>query len=101
VLITWNTNRHIAAKDPLTYLRERTVRSGLSEELADEVIRNRLATHLVPYEALAVGGYADVQNVDARRDRIRDDYQRFREARAELLLPAIRELCGGGVWPSV
>lgn len=100
-LITWNTNRNIGAKDPLTYLKERTARSGLDEQLADEVIRTRLATHLVPYEALAVGGYAETQDGDARRSRLQTDYRRFLEARAALLLPPIKELCSGGVWPSI
>jgi hypothetical protein len=101
VLITWNTNRNIGAKDPVTYLRERTARSGLTDELADEVIRHRLATHLVPYDALAVGGYSEMSDSDARRERLRADYQRFLEQRAELLLAPVKELCNGAVWPSV
>jgi hypothetical protein len=101
VLITWNTNRNIGTKDPVTYLRERTARSGLPDELADEAIRHRLATHLVPYDALAVGGYSEMNDSDARRERLRADYQRFLEQRAELLLPPIKEVCNGAVRPSV
>ena len=101
VLITWNTNRDIGAKDPVTYLRERTARSGLTDDLADEVIRHRLATHVVPYDDLAVGGYSEMTVSDVRRERLRADYQRFLEQRAELLLSPIEELCNGAVWPSI
>jgi hypothetical protein len=99
-LITWNTNRNISAKDPLTYLTERTKRSKLGEELGDQVVRARLASHLIPYDALAVGGYLAIADLEKRRNAIQADYQRFLEARTELLLTPVRTLCEGGIWPA-
>jgi hypothetical protein len=100
-LITWNTNRNIGAKDPLSYLEERTRRTQQSGQVGEEVVRTRLASHLVPYDALAVGGYAEIAEPEARQARIKDDYQRFLEARAALLLPPINKLCKGDMWPVV
>ncbi len=51
-LITMSTNRNVAAKEPLTYLSERIARADLGEE----VVRDRLRSHLVPYELLRAGG---------------------------------------------
>lgn len=96
-LITWNTNRNISAKEPLQYLRERAERSALGEE----EIRGRLATHLIPYNELAVGGYEEMTDRVAAQMRIQEDYERFIAARAELMLSAIRTLCDGRRWPEV
>ena len=89
-LITWNTNRHIAAKEPLKYLEEQAQRGqlGLPE------LKSRLASHSIPYDELAVGGYDQFAD-DDRADRVREDYDRFLTARAELLLPTITALCAG------
>ena len=96
-LVTWNTNRNIAAKEPLNYLRERAERSTLGE---DE-IRARLTSHLIPYEALAAGGYDEMRDQAAAQTRVREDYERFLTARAELLLNPIRVLCEGRRWPEM
>ena len=96
-LITWNTNRNISAKEPLKYLRERAERSALGEE----EIRGRLATHLIPYDELAVGGYEEMTDRVAAQTRIQEDYERFIAVRAELMLSAMRTLCDGRRWPEV
>jgi hypothetical protein len=57
-LVTWNTNRNISAKEPLRYLQERVARAQLGEA---EIVA-RLATHLIPFDALNVGGYATIQD---------------------------------------
>lgn len=90
-LITWRTNRTISAKEPVRYLLDRVERSTLGE---DE-IRRRLASHYVPYDNLAVGGYDAIADAEARRDKVRADYDAFLTARAELLLGPIRALCAG------
>jgi hypothetical protein len=46
VLITMNTNRNISAKEPLKYLAERVDRA----ELGESVVRDRLRSHVVPFE---------------------------------------------------
>ena len=61
-LITWRTNRVIAAKEPLSYLSDRISGAGV---LGAEIIRERLRTHLVPYDELAVG-WADAIDGEVR-----------------------------------
>ena len=73
-LITWRTNRKIAAKTPKDYLEARAADAHLGE---DEV-RSRLESHMVPYEALIAG-----------------DYDAFVEARAARLHDAMIRLCRG------
>ena len=94
-VVTWNTNRNISSKEPLAYLMERTERSALGEE----AIRGRLNSHLIPYEPLAVGGYAEIADADARAEKIKSDYEAFLAARAEMMIPAMRALCDGRNWP--
>lgn len=98
-LITWNTNRAISAKEPLKYLRERVQGTGLAEELGLEEIKTRLASHVVPFDALNVGDYSGIGQETDRKERIQRDYQRFLESRAQLFLDPIRKLCEGDRWP--
>jgi len=93
-LITWRTNRNIGAKEPIAYLRERVVRANLGEA----EIRHRLASHVVPFDELNMGGYADISDPPQRADRIRGDYQRFITARAEVFRDAAVQLCRGEAW---
>ena len=90
-LVTWNTNRTIAAKEPLAYLRERVEKAPLGEDQ----IRSRLASHLIPYDALNVGGYANFACDEERVDRISDDYRKFLERRAEIIHERVLRLCHG------
>lgn len=76
-LVTWRTNRTIGAKDPVGYLRERAEASALGED----ALRNRLASHAVPFGALTSG-----------------DYDGFRLRRAEVFEEAIATLCAGDDW---
>ena len=90
-LVTWNTNRSIAAKEPVAYLRERVERAPLGEAQ----IRRRLESHAIPFDELNVGGYEYTKSEDARSDRIRSDYERFLEARAKMVHEVIVQLCKG------
>jgi hypothetical protein len=90
-LITWSTNRTISAKEPLRYLRDRIERADLGEAQ----IRQRLATHYVPYAELAVGGYDEIADLVERQERLRSDYDAFLTARAEALIGPIAALCDG------
>jgi hypothetical protein len=76
-LITWRTNRAISAKEPLAYLRDRAAASSLGEEQ----LKNYLRSHAIPYEPLAA-----------------NDYESFREVRANLLATGIIALCEGKPW---
>ena len=93
ILITWRTNRKIAAKSPLRYLRERVD----AAELGEKALRGRLASHLVPYDQLAQAGWDEISDIDALRRAIKTDYETFLRARAQLLLQPIRDLCDGHV----
>ena len=70
-LVTWKTNRNIAARSPLEYLQKRIDASSLGKE---EICR-RLVSHGIDYDVLAVG-----------------DYDGFLAARAETLLPEVQRL---------
>lgn len=71
-LITWKTNRNIAAKEPERYLTERLDGTSVDEQ----EVRLRLSKHLVPYDEMVAG-----------------DYAAFLRARAELIHAKMRELC--------
>lgn len=88
-LITWRTNRTISNKAPLAYLKERADNNALGEE----ELRRRLRTHLIPYKRLAVG--YDGMSDEERRARVKNDYEAFLSARAEILAKAARRACEG------
>lgn len=73
-LVTWRTNRKIAAKSPRDYIEQRTQAADLG---IDEV-QHRLMTHLVPYDAL-----------------VSCDYEEFLRERAKIMMPHIEALCAG------
>ncbi|HEU4407706.1 MAG TPA: DUF262 domain-containing protein [Polyangiaceae bacterium] len=93
-LITWNTNRTIAAKEPVKYLKQRVENATLGEE----EVRARLATHAVPFDELNVGGYDAFADPEQRAEAIQGHYDRFLAKRAELILRLINKLCGGYAW---
>ena len=78
-LITWRTNRTIAAKAPLAYLNDRTA----SAPLGEEQIRDRLASHGIEYDDLAL-----------------EDFDAFLTNRAELVRDAFQRLSAGASWPA-
>ncbi|WP_018429737.1 DUF262 domain-containing protein [Hoeflea sp. 108] len=73
-LITWRTNRKIAAKTPKNYLEARAADAHLGEA----EVRSRLESHMVPYDALIAG-----------------DYDAFIGARAQRVHGAMMRLCRG------
>ena len=90
-LVTWNTNRHISAKEPVAYLRERVERAPLGEDQ----IRQRLRSHQIPYTELNVGGYANISSQSERSARVKSDYNSFLRARAEAIHAVVAKLCSG------
>ena len=89
-LITWNTNRNISAKSPLVYLRERAERGVLGED----AVRDRLSTHLIPFDELAKAGFDGLEG-EALRDAVRAHFTVFLEARADLMVEYAAKLCAG------
>jgi hypothetical protein len=80
----------ISAKEPVAYLRDRIQGANLG----DRAVRERLATHFVPYDELCVG-WSSIKDKSDRGERIRSDYQTFLEARARLFVDPIARLCSG------
>ncbi len=76
-LVTWRTNRTIAAKQPVDYLLERAEASALGEE----ELRDRLQSHAIPHEAMVAG-----------------DYEDFLLRRALITETAAKTLCAGRDW---
>lgn len=74
-LISWTTNRKVGAQTPSQYISARAERASLGAD----AVRQRLESHLVPYDAL-----------------IGDDYDAFLLSRAEMLQSDMRVLCEGG-----
>lgn len=72
-LITWRTNRRIAAKDPRRYLMERLD----GTELNEAQLRERLDSHLVPFDSM-----------------IESDYELFLDERAKTIHEEMSRLCG-------
>lgn len=76
-LISWKTNRTIAAKEPVAYLEERTQASALGKG----EIQRRLRTHALDFT-----------------DLVRGDYESFLQSRALSIEEAMRQLCQGKIW---
>lgn len=73
-LISWTTNRKVGAQKPSEYISNRAKAASLGED----VVKQRLESQLVPFDAL-----------------ISNDYDSFLLARAELLHTDMTKLCEG------
>lgn len=73
-LISWATNRKVGAQTPSDYISKRAAAAHLGES----AVRQRLESHLVPYDAL-----------------IADDYDAFLSARADRIHEDMLKLCEG------
>lgn len=73
-LVTWSTNRSISDKEPERYLAQH--RDGAM--LGEQEVRQRLASHLIPFEEMVAG-----------------DYPAFLESRAAMIHGAMASLCRG------
>jgi hypothetical protein len=73
-LITWTTNRKVGAQTPSSYISRRAEAASLGED----AVRQRLESHLIPYDAL-----------------IADDYDAFLGARADRMHADMLKLCQG------
>ena len=90
VLITWKTNRTIGRLDPLTYLEKRAQAAPDARD-----IRDRLESHLVPYEVLANAGPYDQPAGDALQAAVQPDLNRFLDERATLVHRFMLAVCDG------
>jgi len=87
-LIMDKTNISIGRKDPLEYMKDRY------KWTTEEVVRQRLQSHLIPVEELANGGYEGLTD-EQKKDKLEKDFKAFIQKRAELVVKAVTELLNG------
>ena len=87
-LISDKTNMAIGRKDPVDYLKDRY------EWTTEEIVKERLHSHLVPIPELANGGYEGCQE-DEKNKKLLADFQGFLSRRAALVMRAVRILAEG------
>ncbi|KQO97681.1 DUF262 domain-containing protein [Leifsonia sp. Leaf264] len=90
VLITWKTNRTIGRLDPITYLEKRAEAAP-----DDRDIRDRLESHLVPYESLVSAGPYPQPSGDELRAEVQPDYDAFLKHRSALVSKFMAMACEG------
>ncbi len=87
-LISDSTNLNIGRKDPLQYLKERY------EWVSEDIVRERLNSHLIPVDELANGGYEGYTD-EARIEKITHDFDLFLTKRAKYIAYAAEQLVEG------
>jgi hypothetical protein len=88
-LISDSTNQTIGRKDPLFYLKERY------KWTTEEIVNERLNSHLIPVPELANGGYEQCESAEARKEKISKDFDTFIRKRASLIACAAKDLTEG------
>lgn len=89
-LITWKTNRTIGRLDPIKYLEARVNAAPEPTEVKD-----RLESHLVPYQMLATAGPYDDLVGEELRALVKPQFDAFLRKRAEMVLWLADALCSG------
>ena len=89
-LITTKTNRSIGRLDPIAYLEKRAERAPDARDIKD-----RLESHLVPYEIIANSGPYDQPAGAELRAAVQPDFDAFLEQRAVLVNDFMRAACEG------
>ncbi len=87
-LIADKTNMSIGRKDPLEYLKDRY------QWTSEEIVTERLHSHLIPIPELANGGYEGLSDTE-KAEKLKVDFQRFLQRRAELVMKAVHLLADG------
>ncbi|MBN1524912.1 MAG: DUF262 domain-containing protein [Spirochaetales bacterium] len=87
-LISDRTNMAIGRKDPLQYLKDRY------EWTTQDIVKDRLESHLVPIPELANGGYEGLSDRE-KKEKIKKDFELFLKRRAELIMTAVKSLVEG------
>lgn len=87
-LIEDKTNMMIGRKDPLKYLTNRY------EWTSQEIVKERLHSHLIPVQELANGGYENLTE-EEKEVKLKDDFEKFLQKRAKLVMKAVELLSEG------
>lgn len=88
-LISDDTNLNIGRKDPLKYLTERY------KWVSEEIVNERLSSHLIPVAELANGGYENGFDEEERKKKIKSDFDVFLRKRAAYFAFAAEQLTQG------
>jgi hypothetical protein len=87
-LISDKTNISIGRKDPLEYMKDRY------KWTLEEIVRERLRSHLIPIDELANGGYEGLSD-EQKGEKLKNDFAAFISCRAELVIKAVKLLANG------
>ena len=87
-LILDRTNSSIGRKDPLEYMKDRY------KWTSEEIVSERLKSHLVPVRELANGGYEGLSE-EQKNEKLKTDFEAFIHRRAELVMKAAKLLADG------
>ena len=87
-LISDKTNISIGRKDPLQYMKDRY------EWTSEEIVSERLQSHLIPIRELANGGYEGLSE-EQKTEKLGNDFDAFTRRRAEIVMKAVKLLADG------
>lgn len=87
-LIFDKTNISIGRKDPLEYMKDRY------KWTSEDIVRERLQSHLIPIAELANGGYEGLSE-EEKIQKLKNDFTIFIKKRAELVMRAVNLLADG------
>ena len=87
-LISDKTNITIGRKDPLEYMKDRY------EWTSEDIVKERLQSHLIPIKELANGGYVGL-NDEKKTEKLKLDFEEFINRRAQLIMRAVKLLAEG------
>lgn len=87
-LVKDKTNMSIGRKDPLEYMRDRY------QWTTEEIVSERLQSHLIPEKELANGGYEGIDDLEKSK-KLKEDFEIFLIRRAEIIIKAVKYLADG------
>ena len=87
-LIEDKTNLNIGRKEPLAYLKERY------QWVSEDIVQQRLQSHLIPVEELANGGYEGLSE-EEKTAKLKKDFEIFLRERASFVTGAVKKLAAG------
>jgi len=88
-LISDDTNLNIGRKEPLKYLKDRY------KWVSEDIVHERLNSHLIPVAELANGGYENCVDELERKEKINADFNKFISKRAALFAYVAEQLTQG------
>ena len=90
MLLEEPTNNAWSDHWPGDYILERIRESGLEGEKANEALRSRLKSHLIPPDLI-------INAVEKNGTSLASAYDHFLQKRAEMIAKKIKQLCEGNI----